>query len=86
MSTGALTVNSLAFASPWMDSHAPRTSIRPEPWACAGTSEIFFAVLVSATRREDGVSLMPCCFAAESSRALAPAACGEDIEVPWSMP
>lgn len=28
---------------------------------------------------------MSCCFAFDSSSAAAPATCGEDIEVPWSM-
>ncbi|CAM5624291.1 hypothetical protein SCALM49S_06559 [Streptomyces californicus] len=59
--------------------------IRPEPWTCAGTSSMWPAVLVSAVRRSAGGSSMPFCFAAESRSAAAPAACGEAIEVPWSM-
>ncbi|CAM5442118.1 hypothetical protein STANM309S_05608 [Streptomyces tanashiensis] len=61
-------------------------SMRPEPCSCAATPGMRFAVEVSAVRRVSGESAMPFCFAAEISSALAPAACGEDIEVPLSMP
>ncbi|CAM5384188.1 hypothetical protein SGLAM104S_03306 [Streptomyces glaucescens] len=43
------------------------------------------AVEVSAVRRVAGVSSMPLRSAADSSSAAAPVACGEAIEVPWSM-
>ncbi|CAM5581278.1 hypothetical protein SCYAM73S_02560 [Streptomyces cyaneofuscatus] len=86
VSTGAFTLYSCA-GLPFlvMSFQAPTMSIRPEPWACAGTSLMWLAELVSATRRSAGGSSRSFCFAAESSRAAAPAACGEAIEVPWSI-
>ncbi len=44
------------------------------------------AVEVSAVRSFAGVRSMPFCSAALNSSAAAPAACGDAIEVPWSMP
>jgi hypothetical protein len=43
------------------------------------------AVEVRAVRRVAGVSARCFCLAALSSSADAPVACGEAIEVPWSI-
>lgn len=85
VSTGALTAYSLALAPSWIASHAPTTSMRPAPCSCAFLPAILVAVEVSAVRSFAGVSSIPFCLAAESSSALAPVACGEAIEVPWSI-
>ncbi len=84
--TGALTVYSWAVAPSRRASQASLMSMRPEPCSYAWKPLICFAVLVSAVRRSAGASFMRFCLAAEISSAEAPAACGEAIEVPCSMP
>jgi hypothetical protein len=68
-----------------MDFHASTMFIRPTPSVYAWTPLMWSAVDVSAVRSFAGVRSTPFCFAADSSSAEAPAACGEDIEVPLSI-
>lgn len=86
VSTGASTVYSWAVAPLRIDRQASGMLIRPAPSSYACTPLMWSAVEVSAVRSFAGVSSMSACFAADSSSAEAPAACGEAIEVPWSMP
>ncbi len=64
---------------------ASTTSMRPAPSSYACAPLMWWAVEVSAVRSVAGGSAMPFCLAALSSSAEAPVACGEAIEVPWSM-
>ncbi len=85
MSTGAFTVYVWALAPCRMDRQAATMSMRPAPSSYACTPWMWSAVEVRAVRSFAGVRSTPFCFAALSSSAEAPAACGEAIEVPWSI-
>lgn len=91
VSTGAFTVywagSAECSAAPWaICFHAAMMSMRPAPSSYAWRSLMWPAVEVRAVRSFAGVRSMPCCFAAESSSALAPEACGVAIDVPLYMP
>ncbi len=60
--------------------------MRPTPSSYACVPLMWSAVEVSAVRRAAGFSSKPLALAADSSSAEAPAACGDAIEVPCSMP
>ena len=86
VSTGARTVNSCTSPCCFLICFQASTmSIRPAPCSYAWTPSIRVAVEVSAERSFAGVRSIPFCFALESSSAAAPVACGEAIEVPWSI-
>lgn len=77
---------SWALAPRRIDFQASGMLIRPAPSSYACTPLMWSAVEVSAVRSFAGVRSTRACFAADSSSAEAPAACGDAIEVPWSMP
>ncbi len=73
-------------ASSRIESQASSMFMRPAPSSYACTPLMWSAVEVRAVRSVAGVRSIFFCLAADSSSAAAPAACGEAIEVPWSMP
>src|SRR4051794_23838486 len=61
------------------------TSIMPLPWAYTGAWGIGLAAVYSARRSAAGVMPWSVAFAADSSSAAAPVACGAAIEVPLNI-